>query len=141
MSDKAAMAREMFSRPDIALADNLAKEMAGPGKTPTPEQRIAANMRVAQANPAYQKALLDDKTRQATARTAAFKQMVEAKKAFPLQPAARGLKAGSPEYEQAERKYLESAVEDLALLGQAPQGDAAAPAAAAPKKVSLRDIP
>jgi len=141
MSDKAAMAREMFSHPDILLAENLAKELAGPGKTPTAEQRVAANMKVAQANPAYQKALLDDNTRQAAARTAAFRQITEAKKAFALSSIARTLKAGSPEYKQALRDYLmENQTEAMDLLGQTPQGGAAAPAAAAPSIRNFSDL-
>jgi hypothetical protein len=140
MADNAAMARERFARPDIALAENLAKEMAG-GKTPTTAQRVAANLQVLELNPQYRVEKLKDAGRQAAARTAAFKQIADAKKAFPLQPTARGLKAGSPEYEQAERTYItNTAAEAMDLLGQTPQGGAAAPAPAAPSIRNFSDL-
>jgi hypothetical protein len=141
MADNAAMARERFARPDIALAENLAKEMAG-GKTPTTAQRVAANLQVLELNPQYRVEKLKDAGRQAAARTAAFKQIADAKKAFPLQPTARGLKAGSPEYEQAEKTYItNTAAEAMDLLGQTPQGGAAAPAApAAPSIRNFSDL-
>jgi hypothetical protein len=141
MADNAAMARERFTRPDIALAENLAKEMAG-GKTPTTAQRVAATLQVLELNPQYRVEKLKDAGRQAAARTAAFKQIADAKKAFLLQPAARGLKAGSPEFEQAERTWItNTAAEAVDLLGQTPQGGAAAPAApAAPRVLNSSDI-
>ena len=141
MADNAAMARERFTRPDIALAENLAKEMAGPGKTPTTAQRVAASLQVLELNPQYRVEKLKDAGRQAAARTAAFKQIADAKKAFLLQPAARGLKAGSPEFEQAERTWItNTAAEAVDLLGQTPQGGAPAPAPAAPRVLNSSDI-